>query len=268
MARHGIQTLLQDAREAYEAASAAFGEYESYVGTTYESHTAYYGSLLDEAFERARRSIAAALEAVSLTATRQDFVNELAAHSARDIAITDENDVIYSPGVEVMRHHVELLERAAGSAAPGEMSYRHVLERLLRRLGPAFLALGLTPTRESDVHQSALALFRLTFDVVLREVPLPTVSQTFKADFGIQEASSLVEFKFCDSEQEFKKSVAGIYEDMQAYSGFDQWKWVYAVFYCTEPFVAADFLDDDFAKRSKEWFPVIVVGPGSRVKAG
>jgi hypothetical protein len=182
MVSHGIQTLLHDAREAYEAASATFGEYESYVGTTYESHTAYYGDLLDEAFERARYRIAAALEAVSLPATRNDFVNDLAAHSARAIAVTDENDVIYSPGVEVMRQYVELLERAAGFAGPDEMSYRHVLERMLRRLGPAFLALGLAPTRESDVHKSALALFRLAFDVVLREVPMPTVSQTFKAD--------------------------------------------------------------------------------------
>jgi YD repeat-containing protein len=82
---------------------------------------------------------------------------------------------------------------------------------------------------------------------------------------GVKSLKAAAEYKFADSEDEVKKAVGGLYEDMHGYECED-WKIFYAVIYMTDAFFTQDQIIAEFKSTGvhENWKPLLVVGRGSR----
>lgn len=77
----------------------------------------------------------------------------------------------------------------------------------------------IVPTKEKEIQKAVYDILIHVFPDTIREQPVPQVSKTYKADFGIKSLKCLIEFKFITSLEEAKCAIAGIYEDIGGYDG-------------------------------------------------
>ena len=80
------------------------------------------------------------------------------------------------------------------------------------------------PSNEADVRLAIYQTLSAYFPDTVREVAIPQVTKTYKADVGVKSLKSAAEFKFANSENEVKTALGGIYEDMKGYEGSEDWR--------------------------------------------
>ncbi len=143
------------------------------------------------------------------------------------------------------------------------------LERILQ--GTAYLVKNLKtePSKEVDVRNVLYATLIHVFPDTVREVPIAKVSKSYRPDIGIRSLKAAVEFKFCDSEEELKRAIGGVFEDVSGYEGSEDWKNFYAVFYTTDLFMTLAQVEAEFrlSKVDRRWKPIMVHGKGTRRRA-
>jgi hypothetical protein len=141
-----------------------------------------------------------------------------------------------------------------------------LLERILR-LSPHILHdAGVIPGSEAQVRKPIFNVLKTVFPDIKAEVPIPQISKTYRADFGIPDLGACVEFKFADGEQELKAEIDGVFADMRGYSGSAEWKHFFAVFYTCQPTMAHERIVRLWKQVSADhnWTPIVVHGPGGR----
>ena len=103
------------------------------------------------------------------------------------------------------------------------------------------------------------------FPGTMREVHVPQISTSYKADLGIRALKTLVEYKYAVEEKEAETVLRGFYEDVHGYASED-WKHFYAVLYMAEPFFTIQQMREEFKdlKVAPNWTPILVHGAGRR----
>lgn len=140
------------------------------------------------------------------------------------------------------------------------------LERILRLTPNILHDAGVTPATEAQVRKPVFNVLKTVFPDIKAEIPIPQISKTYRADFGIAEIAACIEFKFADGEQELKAEIDGVFADMRGYSGSPDWKHFFAVFYTCQPMMAHDRVERLWKQVSADhnWTPIVVHGPGGR----
>ena len=152
---------------------------------------------------------------------------------------------------------------ASGSDWPDDFL---LLERILIGIPRLLRDFGIEPRKEADVRNALYYQLVHVFPETKREVPVPKIGQTYKIDIGVISLRAGVEIKFCDSEREMKRAVGGVFEDVNGYSGSEDWKYFYALFYMTDAFMTQAQLEEEFreAQIDHSWKPLVVQGRGRR----
>jgi hypothetical protein len=104
------------------------------------------------------------------------------------------------------------------------------------------------------------------FPDTVRELPIPQVSKTYKPDIGIPHLQVAIEYKFCDTADELKTCLEGIYADTKGYAGSKDWTNFLAVLYCTGPFMTEAQLHEEERRvgMPSSWELLLVTGQGER----
>jgi len=141
-----------------------------------------------------------------------------------------------------------------------------LVEGILRDVPHIVTRAKLEPSAERDIQQALFDYLRIVFPSTRREVPIPHVIKTFKADIGIDEIGVLIEIKFADCESEVRSELAGFFEDMHGYKGDPNWNTFFALAYTTAPLLTPRELEAEFVLSGApiDWKPLVVHGPGSR----
>lgn len=144
------------------------------------------------------------------------------------------------------------------------------LERILLGTPKLVRDRGLEPQSEKDVRKAMYDLLLHLYPDVVREVPIAKQSKVYKPDIGIPTLKAAIEYKFGTSEQEVKRALGGIYEDVAGYAGSTDWCVFFAVIYMTEPFLNQAQVEAEFrmSKVDRSWRPLLVVGRGARKMLG
>jgi hypothetical protein len=170
---------------------------------------------------------------------------------------------IYSTTLEVFRPYVEIVEAAGGLSTPRDThsEAREVLKRMLSSAGRYLFLRDIKVTSEPHLQREIFPLLRAAFPDATREVPIPHVAKTYKADFGVPSLSTLVEFKYCDSKSDWPDALDGVYTDMKGYGSTPEWKYFYVVFFLTDRFTTQQEVDAEFLVTSSQaWTPIVVFG--------
>lgn len=142
-----------------------------------------------------------------------------------------------------------------------------VLRSILVNTGKIVGNCGLTPGNESEVRNAVLNVCQYAFADAKRETPIFKRITHYKADITVTSLRAVVEFKFVDTKAEMKAALDGVYADMKGYRDM-AWESFYSVFYMTGPFFTQQEIDEEFryVDADKAWEPILIVGPGGRVK--
>lgn len=211
--------------------------------------------------------IIAVLDRLKLLETLEKFKADLKLEKYKEnISYDNWIDIYYSPKLQIMKDYVDII--LIDQEESVENSPLIILERILKGTPKIIFDRGIEPKNENDVQREVHKVLIHFFPDTLREFPIPKIAKTYKPDFGIKSLNCAVEYKFVDSIEEAKKFFGGIFEDVAAYGGYKDWSVFYAIIYMTEPFltqyqVQAEF---DLAKIPENWKPVVVYGPGKRIK--
>ncbi|MDO5897903.1 hypothetical protein [Agrobacterium sp. Azo12] len=141
-----------------------------------------------------------------------------------------------------------------------------ILERILQNTPYIVKDYGNDPHSEKDIRATLLAFLSHLFPDVMREVAIPHVHKTYKADLAIPSLKAVVEVKYAHNSQELKQELDGIYSDMKGYSGDARWTHFFALIYTTEPLMSQSKLDAEYALARVDvmWKAIVVHGAGDR----
>lgn len=141
-----------------------------------------------------------------------------------------------------------------------------LLERMLRLSAHILHDAEVIPKNEAEVRRPVFNVLKTVFPDIKAEIPIPQISKTYRADFGIAELSACIEFKFADGEKELKAEIDGVFADMRGYAGSPEWNHFFAVFYTCQPTMAHDRIERLWKQVSADhnWTPIVVHGPGGR----
>jgi len=185
---------------------------------------------------------------------------------AQSIAMElDEFGNLYPSALEYFSAFLSPITAASSSSigAPDDLPR---LERIL--IGTARLVKDrlIEPRNECEVRNALYQTLIHVFPDTVREVPIAKVSKCYRPDIGIRSLRAAVEFKFADSEDELKRAIGGVYEDVAGYAGSEDWKHFYAVFYMTDAFMTQSQVEAEFSlsKVDRKWRPLLVQGRGGR----
>lgn len=138
------------------------------------------------------------------------------------------------------------------------------LENVLRNTPYIIKQWNIEPHNETEVKKCVYNTLIHTFPDVVKEMPISKETKTYKPDIGIKSIKSAIEYKFADTSEEVKKALGGIYEDIQGYSGSEDWNCFYAVIYMTEMFYTTEQIMSEFPSSRHDWKLILVYGKGSR----
>ncbi|MFM0549666.1 hypothetical protein P0D69_01680 [Paraburkholderia sediminicola] len=152
------------------------------------------------------------------------------------------------------------------TAGHSDTKERALLMSILQNTPKIVYDRNVTPESEADVRKCVYELLIHVFPDTVREVPISQVTKTYKPDIGIKSLKTAVEYKYAVSDEEAKKIIGGIYEDIKGYGGSEDWKHFYAVLYMTEPFYTPQQIQSEFNSVGvgKNWIPILVHGNGTR----
>lgn len=175
---------------------------------------------------------------------------------------------VYCPTLGILRQYCDAIESAViGADALSDFTEYELqrLETILRSTAKIIFDSQTDPHNESVVRQVMFNYLLVCYPDVVREMPIPQVFKSYKADIGIRSLKVAIEYKFADSLDEIKSQVGEIYEDVHGYEDADLHRF-YAVFYTTQAFATQGQLHAAFdrSKVPKNWVPILITGNGSR----
>jgi hypothetical protein len=178
---------------------------------------------------------------------------------------------IYSPQLGILRQYFDAIESAViGTDALSDITAYELqrLEVILRSTAKIIFDSQTDPHNESVVRQVMFNYLLVCYPDVVREMPIPQVFKSYKADIGIRSLKVAIEYKFADTLDEIKSQIGEIYEDVHGYEDSDLHRF-YAVFYTTQAFATQEQLYAAFdgSKVPKNWVPILITGSGSRRRA-
>lgn len=143
------------------------------------------------------------------------------------------------------------------------------LQRILLGTPTLILHSKIEPSNEKEIRVKMYELLIHYYPDTVREIPISKVSKTYKPDIGIKSLKTAVEYKFCDSADELKTAIGGVYEDIMGYNGSADWTTFFAVFYMTDPYMTQAQVEAEFemAGAPHNWKPLLVTGQGQRAKS-
>lgn len=223
--------------------------------------------------EQAITKLKFVFEYVHLEKLYQDFINELSKYKTYhdEFEHISYIGVFTNPVVDIIQKYVNALcchlapELSENSKLNEELS---LLERILIGTPKIIFDNTLEPKNEAEIRNVVYRLLIHVFPDTVREIPISKISKTYKPDIGIRKLKAAIEYKFADNLDELKKCIGGIFEDIQGYSGSEDWKTFYAVIYQTDHFMTQSQIEEEFklANVSHNWKPMLVFGKGERKK--
>lgn len=153
-------------------------------------------------------------------------------------------------------------------SAEKELALRSKLEGIFINTPKIVKDRGVEPSNEAEVRKCVYDVLIHVFPDTVREIPIAQETKTYKPDLGVKSLKTAAEYKFADSEEEVKKAVGGLYEDMRGYGGSEDWKFFYAVIYMTDAFFTVEQIMSEFnhTNADENWKPILVYGKGGRKK--
>lgn len=176
------------------------------------------------------------------------------------------------PALEVLDEYSSALESLAGLdekvLEQKSIFGRDTLHQVLNWTPVIIRDADIEPSNESHVQKRVYDMLKHVFPDTAREYPIPKGIKSYRPDFCIRSLKSAVEYKFCDSEEEMKKQVDGIIQDVGAYSNSEDWKNFYAVIYMTDSFWTQAQVETHLRNSgvTENWRILLVTGKGSRNK--
>lgn len=162
---------------------------------------------------------------------------------------------------------IRILKRTGPShAAVIEQQDLQRLENFLRQIPSIVRKRSMLPDRERHIKELAEEFLSEFFvGDYCREFAIPGVVKNFRPDAGILSLKTVIEFKFIDSEDEFKQATSGLFEDSVGYKGSSDWTRYFSLLYQTDAFGTERQLESEFQlKALVNWKPILVTGPGRR----
>jgi hypothetical protein len=169
--------------------------------------------------------------------------------------------------------HSEIYSLASACFAPLKaMTDAHavtahtVLQSIIKNTAQIVQMRGVSPTNEADVRNAVLEVCRLAFPDAIKEVGIPQLLTSSRADIGISSLRTVIEFKFITDKDDMSNALKGVYSDMKTYRNPD-WDTFYGVFYMTQPFFNDDDVRREFTSVSADlsWTPFAISGFGGRL---
>ncbi|HKI01440.1 MAG TPA: hypothetical protein VKK31_05625 [Thermoanaerobaculia bacterium] len=187
------------------------------------------------------------------------------------LELTKWTSVAYCPPFE----YVSEALRAVASIMQGSdaQKYQHEqelsrLERVLAGTAKLLHDRRILPSSEAEVRREVYSILIHFYPDTVREVGVIQGLKTYKVDIGIRSLKAAIEYKFVDSEEEARKFIGGIYEDIHGYTGSADWETFFAVIYMTRPFLADAQVEAERRGTSvpENWRFVLVTGEGGRTR--
>lgn len=169
--------------------------------------------------------------------------------------------------------HSEVYSLAAACFAPLKaMTDAHtvtahtVLQNIIKNTAQIVQMTGISPTNEAEVRNAVLNVCRFAFPDAIKEVGIPQLLTSSRADIGVFSLRTVIEFKFVTDRKEMSNALKGVYSDMKTYRSPD-WDTFYGVFYMTKPFFNDDDVRREFTRVRADlsWTPFAITGFGGRL---
>jgi hypothetical protein len=141
-----------------------------------------------------------------------------------------------------------------------------VLQNIIKSTAQIVQMTGVSPKNEADVRNAVLDVCRFAFPDAIKEVGIPQLLTSSRADIGVSSLRTVIEFKFVTEKNEMSNALKGVYSDMKTYRNPD-WATFYGVFYMTQPFFNQDEVRREFTSVSADlsWTPFAISGFGGRL---
>ncbi|MGR5279634.1 hypothetical protein ACPV5J_23355 [Vibrio rotiferianus] len=246
-------------------------------------HDPEYGQLPEEGFgdptlrsrlnfelDKLYTSILMALEIIELPGMTKRIISQYEPVRRK----MDSEDFLLSvneptcPALEILEEYSSALESLVGITESVSISGRNALKQVLDGTPVIIRDSGIEPSNEPEVQEKVFNTLKHVFPDTAREFTIPKGVKCYKPDFCIRSLNTAIEYKFCDSEDDIKKAVDGIIEDVGAYSNSDDWKYFYAVIYMTDSFMTQAQIETHLRESgvNEKWKIITVTGKGSRKK--
>ncbi|WP_224727889.1 hypothetical protein [Escherichia coli] len=141
-----------------------------------------------------------------------------------------------------------------------------VLQNIIKNTAQIVQMRGVSPTNEADVRNAVLDVCRFAFPDAIKEVGIPQLLSSSRADIGVSSLRTVIEFKFVTEKNDMANALKGVYSDMKTYRSND-WDTFYGVFYMTKPFFNDDDVRREFTRVRADlsWTPFAISGFGGRL---
>lgn len=141
-----------------------------------------------------------------------------------------------------------------------------VLQNIINNTAQIVQMRGVSPTTEAHVRNAVLDVCRFAFPDAIKEVGIPQLLTSSRADIGISSLRTVIEFKFVTDKDDMSNALKGVYSDMKTYRN-PEWDNFYGVFYMTKPFFNGDEVRREFTKVRADlsWTPFVISGFGGRL---
>lgn len=199
-------------------------------------------------------------ERLGLPHLRQEIAHfEKKTKDLGDWTMIDEGDV-YSPPLYQARQYLESL---AVLVNPSQSSQLAVFNSILHHTSKIISDAKLEPANEVHVRNKILEVASYSFTDAHKEPKMPKSIKTYQGDIGVPSINAVAEYKFAKTKEEMKACLDGIYTDMYGYSGHEEWRHFFAVFYMKEHFFTQLHVEREFKKvgAKSNWTPIVLVGP-------
>jgi hypothetical protein len=231
----------------------------------YDEEESYFASKI----QRLHLSLCLLLESLGYVHLLQDFKLGYSAYSENptSCSFTRDGDFHSNTLGYFWRFHKTVSSLInVESVDTDERKQRALLEAILRNTPKIVHDRGITPDSEAAVRNCVYELLIHVFPDTVREVPVPQVTKTYRADLGVPSLKTAAEYKYATTADESRKIIGGFYEDMRGYAGSEAWKYFYAVLFMSKPFFTVEQIRAEFAHvgADKNWSPILVHGEGVR----
>jgi hypothetical protein len=131
-----------------------------------------------------------------------------------------------------------------------DLIHKNKLETLLRSLDFFFHKSSIS--KEKDFFNGVNRLIRAVYPDCqhLKDIQFIKKLKSYIPDIFIPECKSILELKYADEKEIFKSCIESIDTDVIGYSNNENYKYFYAVFYCTELFFSIDEMETIWKERS------------------
>jgi len=180
-------------------------------------------------------------------------------------------DIFVNPVIGLLRDYVNAIACIIPDTEKGEPKNEielSLLENFLKGTPKLIKDNNIIPSSEADVKRIVYNTLIHVFPDTIKEFPIPQEVTHYKPDFGVRHLKCGIEYKFVDSDEECKKFLGGIYEDMMAYEGTEDWTYFIAIIYMTDNYITQAQVDSQIlsSKAKKNWKVFLVFGKGDREK--